>query len=69
MSEIPKAIHEEVIELCGVKLRCYQLDNGQRVIEQDDLTALFEVWESPGTLDMTEAETTRLVEFIRGPLV
>jgi len=42
MSDIPKAIWEGVFPVFGVPLRCYVLDNGQRIINADDMDRLFE---------------------------
>ena len=41
--EIPKAVHEGVTEILGVKLRTYRLDNGQNIINAEDLHKLLEV--------------------------
>ena len=36
--ELPKVIHEGVIEIGDLRLRVYTLDNGMRVIDAEDLT-------------------------------
>lgn len=36
------ATHEGCLEVSGAKLRCYQLNNGQRVFNPDDVYAFFE---------------------------
>jgi hypothetical protein len=38
---LPFATHESVLEIDGHKLRVYQLDNGQRVIDANDAVAFF----------------------------
>lgn len=37
--DIPKATHEGVMELLGMKLRTYRLDDGRTVIHADDFHA------------------------------
>ena len=44
--EIPQAIRESSFTLSGVPIRCYVLDNGQRILNADDVHALFRAWES-----------------------
>jgi hypothetical protein len=44
---LPFATHEAVLEIDGHKLRVYQLDNGQRMIDADDAAAYFEDWAKP----------------------
>ncbi|MCK9458281.1 MAG: hypothetical protein M0R80_01355 [Proteobacteria bacterium] len=39
--EVPFATHRGVLDLGGVKLKVYQLSDGQRVIDAEDLEALF----------------------------
>ena len=38
---LPTATHEGVLELGGHRLRCYQLDNGVRVFNEDDFNEFF----------------------------
>lgn len=40
-SGLPVATHEGVLNLAGFPLRCYQLNNGMRVFDADDLQKLF----------------------------
>ena len=41
---IPHATHEGILTFAkGVSLRCYQLSNGQRVFDADDVAAFFGV--------------------------
>jgi hypothetical protein len=63
MSDIPNAIGGAVFTLFGVPLRCFILDNGQRVIHEDDVTALLAVMNSDGpvpTVDAREVEAFAL---------
>lgn len=34
---LPYATHEGVLDVDGIKLKCYILNNGQRVIDSDDV--------------------------------
>ena len=43
--DIPTATHQGILAIGDIKLRVYQLNNGQRVIEQNDLINLFKSWE------------------------
>ncbi len=38
--DIPKATHEGVTEIMGVKVRTFRLDDGRNVIHADDFHAL-----------------------------
>lgn len=40
--DIPFATHESEMELLGVKVRVYHLDDGRRVIDADDFHKLME---------------------------
>lgn len=40
--DIPKATHEGVTEILGVKARTYRLDDGTAVIHADDFHAILE---------------------------
>lgn len=35
--DLPHVTHEGVLEFSGLKLRCYQLSTGQRIIDAEDL--------------------------------
>lgn len=38
---IPYATHKSVIEVMGHSIRCYQLNTGQRLLDFDDVSAIF----------------------------
>jgi len=40
-TDIPVATHEGLLKIMGFELRVYQLSNGQRVIEENDLIRFF----------------------------
>ena len=40
--ETPRAVWEGTFTLMGVPLRCYTLADGRRIINADDVAALFE---------------------------
>jgi hypothetical protein len=44
---LPEAVRSSEFTLFGVRVRCYVLDDGQRVIDADDLQALFAAMERP----------------------
>lgn len=61
-NELPKAIASSELEICGVTLRCHVLDNGQRVIEQDGVEALFAAFaEGRSPTDEEAMELARVV--------
>ena len=39
--QTPAAVSESIFTIFGVTLRCYVLDNGQRVINGEDMERLF----------------------------
>jgi len=41
MDKVPKAISEGVVTIMGHQMKVYQLDDGRRVIEQNDLEEFF----------------------------
>ena len=38
---LPFATHTGVIDLAGIKLRCYRLNDGRAIIDADDMNRLF----------------------------
>lgn len=40
-SDLPYVTHEGVLSIAGFDLRCYQLSDGQRVLDADDVRAFF----------------------------
>jgi hypothetical protein len=41
MTDLPKSIGTGVVRILGVELHFHMLDNGQRIIEAEDVEALF----------------------------
>lgn len=41
VSELPYATHSGVLDLFGLKLRCYLLNTGERVFDADDIEEFF----------------------------
>ena len=37
---LPTVVSEGVVEVLGVKIRTYQLDNGQRIMNEDDVNTI-----------------------------
>lgn len=64
--DIPKAISESTLNLCGFSLRCYVLDNGQRVFNCEDVELLFSGLEGNQAV-MDEADIDNLKRFLGGP--
>ena len=54
--ETPTAVWSGVLILSGVRMRCYVLDDGMRIIDADDLARLFEAWDNDVPLDLAEVE-------------
>lgn len=61
----PKSIAQGVINLGGFKLRTHVLDNGQRVIEADDMERFFKLLET-GEINISEADATEFAKFMHG---
>jgi hypothetical protein len=40
--DVPYATHEGTLELGELRLRCYQLNDGRRIFDAEDVAALFE---------------------------
>ena len=40
--DLPYATHEGVLDIAGMKLRCYRLNTGQAIFNSDDMTDFFE---------------------------
>lgn len=66
MTKLPKAISERVLEIMGVKLRVYQLDDGQCVFDSDDVHALFASWDMPGAEQPSKETMLKLVQATNG---
>jgi len=62
MSKMPSAISESTFTLLGVTLRCCVLDNGERIINAEDVEQLFEAMASPGTINGTSKDVTEEME-------
>jgi hypothetical protein len=43
--DLPWVTHQGVFDFAGARLRCYQLSDGQRVFDSDDVEAAFGVHE------------------------
>lgn len=66
MSNLPKAIAESSFTVFGVTVRCYVLDNGQRILRAEDVGALLRAMAEPDAPKPDEAELRRMAEFIKG---
>lgn len=41
---LPVATHEGILDICGQKLRVFQLSDGTRLIDKDDFESFFAEW-------------------------
>jgi hypothetical protein len=65
VSNIPKSIAQGVFNLGGMKLRTHVLDNGQRVIDANDMEKFFELMMN-GEVAITEADAMEFARFMHG---
>lgn len=63
---IPKSIAESEIVLFGVTLHCHVLDNGERIIDQEDVDRLFEALEITDSREAKSEAMETLARFCRG---
>jgi len=56
---IPKAVWEGEFVIFGVRLRCYVLDDKNRLINADDVARLFEVMGQEGNVMPADEEAIR----------
>jgi len=61
MKEIPEATWEGKINIAGVNIRCYVLDNGMRIFNADDIEKFFN-----SKIEPTQEECLKLAAFSRG---
>ena len=66
-SQLPTAISESVLSVGGFDLRVYQLDDGSRIIDKDDIEKFFEAW-AIGDANPTDEERLALAEFSTGEI-
>jgi hypothetical protein len=62
--ELPKTVASSEFRIFGVLLHCHVLDNGQRIIEADDMRALMAAMEDPARREPGE-DLTPLAHFLR----
>jgi hypothetical protein len=66
-TKLPSAIEEKSFEMFGVKIRCYVLDDGQRVLDADDTQGLFAAMENtPQSSVFDQKAYADLLTFLRG---
>lgn len=63
---IPKAIAEGSFRLFGVTVRAYVLDDGQRILNAEDVAALLAAMANPTAAELDESEVRRYSEFMKG---
>lgn len=66
---MPQAVWEGAFTIFGVKLKCYVLDDGRRILDADDVAALFDAMGDPKTEEECVAfagEIDRLAMWIKG---
>lgn len=64
MSEIPRSIGQGEFTIFGVTLHCHVLDNGQRIIEAQDIERLFQAMAGP--IEKSEDDLERFARWMRG---
>lgn len=47
MKKIPTAIGSSAFTIFGVTVKCHVLDDGQRIVDADDVAAMFRAMEQP----------------------
>lgn len=57
-NDIPKIIWSGSFSIFGVEVKCHVLDDGQRIIEEDSMVALFD-----GTADVSSCDEKELEKF------
>lgn len=62
---IPQAIASDTLRIMGLDLTVHVLDNGQRVIDADDLARFFDAL-GDATEPFTEEDAVRLAKAIKG---
>lgn len=62
MEHLPTAVSSSEITLFGVTLHCHVLDDGQRIIEAEDVSRLFAAMENT---EREQAQIEGLEEFAR----
>lgn len=55
-AEMPRAVSGSTVQIAGHRLRVYQLDNGQRIINADDFVAFMAAFESGLILTQEQAD-------------
>ena len=63
---VPVAVWEGSFRLFGVDVRCYVLDDGQRIIHADDVVALFEAMGSGGAQVVDDADLMAFARWGKG---
>ncbi len=63
---LPAVVWSGTMRLFGVELVCHVLDDGQRIIEQESVAALFEAMGRPHSSLPEDDEINRISEFIQG---
>lgn len=59
----PKAISESTIRVCGIEVKVFILDDGQRVIDKDSMDKVFALM---STGKLPAAEAARLARWAKG---
>lgn len=62
--DLPKSIRSEVLNIFGIDLHVHVLDNGQRIIDEQDVVRLFTRMSEDDCPAMTQRECDVLARFI-----
>lgn len=63
---IPHAIAEAAFTILGVRVRCYVLDDGSRILNAEDVGELFATMASDGRPSLDDDELQRFVAWQSG---
>jgi hypothetical protein len=63
--KLPQVVSEGSIDIIGMKLRCYILDNGKRIIDAEDVDNFFSRL-SNENIDFTTEDAQKLAKFVKG---
>ncbi len=64
--DVPTATMAGTFEMCGVMLRCYVLEDGTRIIDAEDVVALFAAMESTDEGGITPEQAEEFARFCKG---
>ncbi len=64
IKKLPKAVASSELTILGVKLKCFVLDNGERVFDAESFAQFWAAMEN-SEIELTEEDGIRLAKFVR----